>query len=371
MHRIRICTALLALAAVLAASGCRYMGDDKGLFVDARDDYLDARIARPLEVPPELTDVRIADALPIPQTQAPAAAKVFPKEAPRPEVFVGRNVDAVRIQKLGERTWLVLPDPPAAVWPLVKQFLADNGIGIAREDTGAGMIESIWVVVAERDYGDAVRTAIRDGRRAHAEAEQAAGAAETVEPGRDRITLRVERGIRRGATEVHIRHQRADGLSETLAAPIPAVEAEVTARLAEYFASGVAAPVSRVGRDVANEDKAMIVRDDQGYPFLRLRIPYDRAWATVGQALERAEVEVSDTDPANSTYHALFPLAGSGGWLRRVVPGGDARAVRIAIHVERVDERSVVVRVAGQGDDAALDADVAQQVLLTLREFAA
>lgn len=364
MHRLRISAALLALAAVLAAPGCRYLGDDKGLFVDPRDDYLDARIARPLDVPPELTDARIADALPIPQTQAPAAAKVFPKDAPRPEVFVGRNADAVRIQKLGERTWLVLPDPPAAVWPLVKQFLADSGIGIAREDTGAGVIESVWVVVAERDYGDAVRTAIRDGRRAHAAEAQA------VEPGRDRIVLRVERGIRRGATEVHIRHLRADGLSETLAAPIPAVEAEVTTRLAEYFASGIAAPVSRVGRDVASEDKAVIARDAQGYPFLRLRISYDRAWATVGQALERAEVEVEETDSANSTYRALFPLAQAGGWLRRVVPGGDARAVRIAIRVEREDERSVVVRVAAQGGDA-LDADVAQEVLLTLREFAA
>ena len=39
---------LLALTAgaILALAGCRYMHDDKGLFVDSRDDYLEAEPAR-------------------------------------------------------------------------------------------------------------------------------------------------------------------------------------------------------------------------------------------------------------------------------------------------------------------------------------
>ncbi len=358
---------LVAGLLVLGTTGCRYMRDDKGLFVDARDDYLNAAPAEPLVVPEDLSAVRVADTWPIPDLANPnAAAKVFPKEAPRPEVLVGRDLDAVKIQKLGTRSWMVLGDSPAQVWPLLKQFLADNGVGIGQEDPPQGVIESEWIVVADRDYADVVRSAIRDGRAKHVE-----GGGE-IEPGRDRLRFRVERGIRRGSSEVHISHVRADGLSDTESPAVPEVETEVITEVAEYFAAGITqAAVSMVGRDIAARSKADIIKDDGGYPALYLNVGFDRAWATVGQALERAEIVVQESDAEGAVVRAVFPTAGRRGWLKRIVPGGESgENTRVVIRVERNGEGRAVVSVeAPDGDQLATE--LAEEVLITVREFAA
>ena len=362
---------LAALAAgAVALPGCRYMGDDKGLFVDARDDYLDAKPSAPLVIPNDLLDTKIADSWPIPRIVPQPATKVFPNAAPRPEVLVGRDLDAVKIQKLGDRSWMVLSDAPEQVWPHVKQFLADSGVAIGREDPPRGVIESVWIVVADRDYGDVLRTAIRDGGRKHlaADEENAAG---TLAAGRHQVRFRVERGIRRGSSEVHLDHLRAAGTSDRSLPAVAEVEAEIIAKLAEYFAHGVAqASVSMVGTTISTVDKAQVVKDASGYPALRLNIGFDRAWATIGQALERAELVVGEADRDNAVYRAVVPTAGPRGWLKRIVPGGEeGRDSAVAIHLADVDGAVVVSVVAVDGSQ--LSAEFAQEVLVTLREFAA
>ncbi len=354
----------VAVAAALLVGGCRLTRDDKGLFVDPRDDYLDAKTGTPLVVPEGMADLSIKDALPIPEVVEQPITKVFPREAPRPAVLVGHDFDTVRIQRLGERNWIVLGDPPAQVWPLTKQFLADSGVGLGREDATAGVVDSAWIVVVDQEYGDVVRSAVRDGHAQHAES-----TGEPPTPGRDRLRLRVERGIRRGSTEVHVVHERAIGVGDDVAAGIPQVQAEVTTKLAEYYAAGVAASVSMVGRDIASANKAQIVKDDTGYPALHLRVDFDRAWATVSQALQRAELN-AEVDPASAVYSVVFPTAGRRGWLKRIVPGGEAgRNTPVRIHVARADEDTVISVSAPDGEPLTLE--LAEQVLVTLREFAA
>lgn len=350
----------LAGALLLTLAGCRYLGDDEGIFVDRRDDYLHAEVGAPLALPPELTEARIVDSWPIPDVGESGTAANYPDDPPRPEVFVGSDVDAVKIQKLGERSWVVLPDAPEQVWPLIKQFLAENGVRAGREDAPAGIIESAWIVVANREYDDVLRAAIRSGERESVE--------DTSTPSRYRVRFRVERGIRRGSTEVHVGHERIRGDEVDPAAELPAVQAELTARLADYFAHGVAEAVSMVGREIAAESKAQVVKGANGYPSLRLNVDFDRAWATVGQALERAEVEVAGRDRDAAIYRAVFPTGGEGGWLKRLVPGGSGRDAVVVIHLAREGE-GVLVRVQDEAG-APVAVELAEQVLLTLREFA-
>lgn len=347
-------------ALLLALDGCRYLADDEGIFVNRRDDYLQAEVGTRLAVPSDLTNARIVDSWPIPDVQGGVASRNYPDKPPRPEVFVGSDIDAVKIQKLGSRSWIVLPDAPEQVWPLIKQFLANNGVPIGREDAPAGVIESAWIVVADRDYEDVVRTAIRAG--------QLAGDANSgVIPSRYRVRFQVERGIRRGSTEVHVGHERIVGDQTGSAPPLPEVQSKVTVKLADYFALGVAEAVSMVGRDIASESKAQVVKNADGYPSLRLNVDFERAWATVGQALERAEVDIAERNRDSATYRAVFS-SGKAGWLKRVVRRGRGGNVVVLIRLAREDER-VVVRVM---DDAGapLPVELAEQVLLTLREFA-
>ena len=352
--------AVLAVALLPALEGCRYLADDEGIFVNRRDDYLNAEVGAPLRIPPELTEVRILDSWPIPDVRGSDAATNYPQGPPRPEVFVGSDVDAVKIQKLGERSWVVLPDAPEQVWPLIKQFLAENGVRTGREDAPAGVIESAWVVIADRDYDDVMRAAIRSGARA-------GGPDVAATPTRYRVQFRVERGIRRGSTEVHIDHERIVGTETAAAAPLPAVQSELTARLADFFAHGVAEAVSMVGRDIASASKAQVVKNANGYPSLRLNVDFERAWATVGQALERADVDVAERDRDAAIYRAVFTAGGKARWLKRLVSGRGRDAV-VVIHLAREGD-AVVVRVQDE-TGAPVAVELAEHVLLTLREFA-
>ncbi len=361
----------VVIGAIFALSGCRYMDDDKGLFVDPRDDYLAARVGAPLVVPDDLIGVHIVDSWPIPKIDQRPATKLFPHSAPRPDVLLGHDLDVVKIQRLGTRSWMVVGDPPEQVWPLVKQFLADNGIATAQEDPPRGIIKSAWLVVTDQNYGDVVRTAIRDGHRERARQTTGDQGPDAAARGRDQVLFRVENGIRSGSTEVHVSHHRAVGVDDDLAEPIPEVEAEVVAKLAEYLAHGVArAPVSMVARNISSASKARLVRDAAGYPALHLKVDFDRAWATVAQALRRAEIEIAEADREAAVFQTVFPAGDRRGWLQRVVPGGATGAgSRVTIHVRRVAE-GVIVSVEYAGDEA-MSPEAAEEVLVTLREFAA
>ena len=114
-----------------------------------------------------------------------------------------------------------------------------------------------------------------------------------------------------------------------------------------------------------------IIKDADGYPALYLNIGFDRAWATVSQALERAEIPVEDTDSIEALVLAVFPTAGPRGWMKRIVPGGESG-----------ENTPVVIRVARDGDDRAVvsverpeggrtEPELAEEVLVTVRAFAA
>ena len=277
--------------------------------------------------------------------------------------LAGASTDEIRIQKLGTKSWIVLADAPEQIWPLVKQLMEDSGVGVAREDPPAGILETAWFSV-DPSAGDLLRTAVGTGL---SQQEQSAEGSWL-----DRVQVRIERGIRVGSSEVHVVHYRtrseSDGAIDTSA--VPEVEGELITKMADYLAQGVASSsVSMVGREIASERKARIVEDESGAPTLLLHIGFDRAWATVDGALARAEMEVTEADRDNATFRAVLRTEAKPGFFARVFSrrGGGGTVVSLRLH-ERDDGVVVEVRdVAGQ----PVPRELAEQVLLTLREFAA
>ena len=57
--------------------------------------------------------------------------RFYPGRPPLPgTIYAADNRGEIRIQRLGDRIWLVVPEPPTTVWPKIKQFLADNGVAV-------------------------------------------------------------------------------------------------------------------------------------------------------------------------------------------------------------------------------------------------
>lgn len=361
----------LTLLGALIVVGCSMLGENRAVFGSTKNNYLDAtETTINLVIPDDLDPSSVRDAWPIPVIEMRPLQKVFPDKAPMPTGVWGREDDSsIRIKKLGERRWIVVGETPDQVWPVVKQFLADNGVAVAGQRAEEGLIFSEALTVEDEEYADVVRAALRSTKR---EAGDFGGT--------DQIIFRVEQGIRYGSAEVHVRHvNRAvspDKIDWPAKSVMVAIEAALVNELGEYFAAGLAQPsVSIVGRQISTGTKAAVVRDDRGYPTLHLNVDFDRAWATVGQALERSEMNVTALHRDEGYFEVTIDpeiLTGeSEGLLRRMIPGRS----------DRYADRSVIVRIdaAESGHDVNVQwpkggpvpVELGEQILVMLREFAA
>ena len=363
---------ILALIPVLLV-GCSWFNDDKGFFVNRTDDYLDSVESVGLLIPEDLDSQRVEDPFPIPPTPDQINAEYFPGRPPRPDaLFASDNRDEVRIQSLGERRWLVVPEPPNRVWPKVKQFFSENGVSIVAENPTYGRIDTDWLEIEDKEYRDVVRADLRDARKE---------AGLTV--GRDRIRLRVEQGLRERSSEVHLRHEN-DAVFvpreqvvdlNTLISEIPTVELKMLNEIGAYIAAKVSEQtVSMIAQDISTGVKSVLARDERGDPILRLNLDYDRAWATVGQALSRAEVDVISLDQVEGVYYVSIPDSLFTGrepsWLSNLNPfGGGKGTHELQLHVTAMSESAFQVAVF-DAEANRIDRDLSQQVLSMLREFA-
>jgi outer membrane protein assembly factor BamC len=149
------------------------------------------------------------------------------------------------------------------------------------------VLRTSWVL-AEVDAADVVRRTL-------------AGAADGAAAGtRSRLYFRLEPGIRPGTTEILLRQADESvplAVEWPQASSVPAVESTLLTEIGAYLAADVGGPaVSYLAQRIGAEGKSRLRHDSSGRPELLLRLDFDRAWATVGQALSRAELEVTDLD---------------------------------------------------------------------------
>lgn len=374
--------ALLTSIGLTLMVGCGWFSDDRGIFVDRRDDYLDAKEGAEVVVPEDLSGASLGDPFPIPETPPQSDAEFFPFKPPLPDAIYGDDKrESVRIQSLGARRWLVIPEPPATVWPKIKQFFTDNGVSIAAENPQVGRLDSQWLPLSADAYRDVVRTVLADARGSEALAYVGTD---------ERVLLRVEQGLQDRTSEVHLRHQRSD--AEPPSAPQPeqiaglssastVAEQQMLSELGAYIAAKVAEQtVSMVGQSISTQPKSVMERGTGGVPALRLNLDFERAWATVGQALSNAEVQVDDTDENSASYRVVvteetFTGEEKGFFGRMFSFGSSGQSLLVKVlPVSRAGAPAdgaywVQVESAEEGDKP-ISRELSQEVLVLIREYA-
>lgn len=364
----------LPMAVLFLATGCGWFSDDKGMFVDKTDDYLEVEENEPLDVPEELNTARVQDPFPIPDITPRQRPEYYPDRPPLPDtIYANDNRDEVRIQRLGDRRWLVIPEPPTTVWPKVKQFLAENGVGLDWEVPSQGRIDTQWLDVPDQPYRDVIRQVIRDGKD---EADLAGG--------RDRLRLRVEPGLRERTTEVHLRYENTEFAEPSpprvtdlasIASHAPQIEQDALNELGAYIAARVAEQtVSMVAQDIGAGVKSSLAIDAGGDPVLQLRLDRERAWATLGQSLTRAAIEVTEADEQAGVYRITVPEdldveAEEKGFIRRMFSFGGDDLRDLQLKLEPADGRGFSVS-ALDAEGQPLEREFGQRVLVMIREYA-
>jgi outer membrane protein assembly factor BamC len=285
---------MVSAALVLALGGCGWLFGDNGMFRDRGDNYRRATQEKPLQVPAGLDSDSIDKDSVVPKIGY-AGALEGEFTVPRPEPLDG-NVDEglVRIQKLNTDSWILVEAAPGEVWPRVRQFLLTNQLTVLRADATAGIIETGWLQP------------------------KTAGAP------RERYRFRIEQGVQRGTSEVYVlQASAANGDAWPATSANAEREGEMIKALAQFVAdNGSSGAVSMLAqRAIDSKGKVFLSKKAGEHPYLRLELPFDRAWASVLVALPKAGFTADDLNRNERQlwvhYEVPKELVEKKGWWRR------------------------------------------------------
>lgn len=307
---------LIVPALSLALAACSSMSVSDLLDV-GKTDYKSAsrQSVPPLEIPPNLTRPTGDDRFSLPAVAAGSGTTYSAYSAEQSGgVKAGStdllpNLAKVRMERAGSQRWLVVPETPEKIWPIVKEFWQESGFLVNLEIPEAGVMETDWAENRAKIASDPVRNVL--GRFL----DQVYSSGE-----RDKFRTRLERGVEPNTTEIYISHRGVEevvsGYSTTSNSPTsfiwqprkpdPELEAEFLRKLMVRFGIDEARAKDIVAAGPKVERAKYIKAGEGGAGLLELDEPFDRAWRRVGLALDRVGFTVEDRDRSKGYYFVRY-----------------------------------------------------------------
>lgn len=294
----------LVVTISLTTTSCKMID----LFPDTKTiDYKSAGKLPPLEIPPDLIQPAIDERYSIPEgssgstTFSSYSSERGGQQKNATTSLIPTSVQNVHIERSGTQRWLVIPQPPEVVWPVIKEFWQELGFLIKVEVPEAGIMETDWAENRAKIPQDIIRTFLStflDSIYSTAE--------------RDKFRTRLERN-ETGSTEVYISHRgmtevlEGGSLNRTIWQPRPAdpnLEAEMLSRLMMRF--GVEEQKAKLelttGRS-STQERAFINKEGTS---LVVNEAFDRSWRRVGLALDRIGFTVEDRNREQGIYFVRY-----------------------------------------------------------------
>ncbi|HSC76442.1 MAG TPA: outer membrane protein assembly factor BamC [Pseudomonadales bacterium] len=279
------------VAIALTLSGCGFFFGPEGVFRDRGDDYLKAEVTAPIKLPEGNEGERIGQLFVIPKAGNPNVRLpeefTVPKPASSDRVTEQRN--EVKIQKLGERRWIDINNPPGEVWPGVHGFLEERGIALADQNPTSGTLETVWLSL--KDDASGADTAM----------------------GKDRYRIELEPGLRSNTTEIHVLQMTASGAAgERMMWPSqstnPDRETWMIKELAAYLAKDNASQASMLAQAIGSSEPRVALLDVPE-PNLSMRVDYSRAWVSVNGSLNRDGFHVDNANREQGQWQVTYSTA--------------------------------------------------------------
>ncbi|MBA1190269.1 outer membrane protein assembly factor BamC [Pseudomonas entomophila] len=362
---------LSTLALIISStSGCGWLWGEDGYFRDRGSDYLQARQHAPMQLPQDATHVKRLDPLlPIPRNVADDNA-TGEFEVPRPQsLSVAGAASDYSLQRSGANRWVLAQHAPAEVWPLARQFFEDNGLRIAEERPQTGELSSTWQRFDELSAALGQRLASSASSRDN----------------EVRIRVRVEPGVQRNTSEIYVvSAERPAGSSDDVDFPSSSNNPGADALLVDQLLASMNRSAEQGGsvsllaeRDFDTPSRVSLTEDGSGNPVLNLGADLDRAWSSVGRALEQGEWRVEDVNRSLGLYYINLSEKPEDkeqkpGLLSRVFGSAptaeerEARAERFQIRLSKVGENVQVT--VEKNINTVAPADVARRVLSAIQD---
>ncbi len=288
---------LSALAVVISStSGCGWLWGDQGYFRDRGNDYLEANQAPAMQVPPDLTlSKRLDPLLPIPRNVADDTDKAN-FDVPRPlPLQVAAAATDYSLQRSAGSSWILGQKTPAQVWPVAHQFFEDNGFRIAEDRPQTGEFSTTWQRLDElsSNMAERLRSSV------------------TTPDGQARVHVRIEPGVQRNTSEIYISSvERPAGSTADVAFPTRGANTGLDAVLVDQLLASMTREAEKGGsvsllaaRDFDAPSRVSLVEDGSGNLVLNVGSDIDRAWSSVGRALDKGQWRVEDINRSLGLYY--------------------------------------------------------------------
>ncbi|WP_213877166.1 outer membrane protein assembly factor BamC [Pseudomonas sp. dw_358] len=363
---------LSALALVISStSGCGWIYGEHGYFRDRGNDYLEATQTAPMQLPPDVkTDKRLQPLLPIPTNVADQTANKAEFEIPRPlPLQVAAEASDYSLQKSGDSHWVLAQHAPAEVWPVAHQFFEDNGFRIAQERPQVGEFTTEWQRI------DSLSGALAQRLQNAA----SSAASET------RVRVRIEPGVQRNTSEVYVVSvERPGGSTDDTQFPAHTTNVPVDSVLVDQMLAGMTRTSEKGGsvsllaaHDYDTPSRVALTTDGNGNPTLSVGSDLDRAWASVGSALDRGQWKVEDINRSLGLYYINLAEKGGKdedkpGFFARLFGSAptkeerEARAERYQVRLSKVGDNVQVT--VEKNINTVAPADVARRVLSVIQD---
>jgi outer membrane protein assembly factor BamC len=369
---------IIVLASVFT-QGCSWLGVDD-------DVYLKAGSVPRTTIPETLDQPIYDDAMSIPAVDDARGIGGQRLELGLPEpLSTAFGVEQIVIKRIGDNRWVFIDTPPAAVWPRIRQFWEANNLEVQTADPRRGIIESTWLASREGD-ADTIYASLVSG-------------VAWADPGstvQNKFRLTIEPGIRNGSCEVFIEHKQV-----ALGAPVrqdtanwnggsddELLENKVLSEMAYYLGENINRSIA-VSREAMNiRGKRAEIIPDKEKPVLKYKLSFDRAWATVNDALDNARINVDDLDRDTAVFYVFYDdtIQQEPGFFGRMFGGDDGdrepgffgklfssdetSAVPANKYLLFLEEREREVYVTVKKDaDTLADPFIAERLLKTIKEY--
>ena len=257
----------LFVVVCIITSGCSWLGVE-----DRSDDYLFAKETQVIVLPEKLSPSRLGQIYPIPQL-SDGAIQQSSSEVPRPQpISVNTFEQLVKIQKIDEKRWILINNTPSELWPRVRNILNKNGIPSIKADGSEGVIETSWL-----SYNS-------DQENEH------------------RFRLIISPGVQLSSTEITVLHQfKPKGENSVSTWPklsdTDNKEKDMVSFLAnELVAQPDYASVSLLAQDIGGVSKVDVINPEVAEPFILVKLPFDRSWASINYSASRGGFSLIDKD---------------------------------------------------------------------------
>ena len=288
----------------------------------------------------------------------------------RTNVLTG--IPGMKIERDGDKRWLVVDKSAATLYPQIKDFWQENGFLLLIDSPSTGIMETDWAENRTKIPQDIIRRTlgkVLDSLYDSGERDKFRTRLEVQKPEVTEIYI-----SHKGAIEVPLKDTGTTiSTSWTIRPSDPELEAIFLTRLMERLGmTQEQAKAQIAGATVVSKTPRAKLIEDGSATRIEMSQSFDRAWRDVGLALDRSNFTVDDRDRSKGIYFVRYvnpkELGDGRSWFGRTFgksSDADKKAKVYRVVVQARGENQIVVLVQ-DADGKPENTSTGNQLLTTL-----